>query len=241
MIYYSKTDKGKVRKQNEDFIFAPEGNGGYFAVVADGMGGHKAGEIASRIVVDTITETLKNVLPEDITEKVLSETMMLANKNVWNESHTDQKKEGMGSTATVVVFKGAEALIGHVGDSRAYLFREGSLSQITKDHSYVQMLVDNGFITEKEASEHPAKNVITRAVGVDESVDTDIYKVRLKQGDTILLCSDGLNVVVSDEEIKTALSREISYAADALIEAALKNGGSDNISVVLAYMDGDVA
>lgn len=239
MIFYSKTDKGRIRDNNEDFIYAPTGNGGYFAVVADGMGGHKAGEVASRLVVDTVIEALKNISPENITEEILSNALISANKYVWNESRTDRDKEGMGSTATAAVFKDSKVLISHVGDSRAYLFRERKLSQITKDHSYVQMLVDNGRITKEEALNHPAKNVITRAVGTDESIDVDIYNVQLKKGDTVLLCSDGLNVVVSDNEIETILERGIAYAADALIEAALKNGGSDNISVVLAHMDGE--
>lgn len=241
MIYYSRTDKGKIRKQNEDYIYAPHGNRGCFAVVADGMGGHKAGEVASRLVVDTIIDTLKNMPPENITGQVLADTLVLANKNVWDESHADSKKEGMGSTATVAVFKGSAAMIGHVGDSRAYLYREGALSQITKDHSYVQMLVDNGLLTEKEASNHPAKNVITRAVGTDESLEVDIYNLQLKKGDTILLCSDGLNVVVPDNEIEKTLGRGVAHAADALIDAALKYGGFDNISVVLAYVDGEIS
>ncbi len=240
MIFYSKTDKGNIREINEDFIYAPHGSGGYFAVVADGMGGHNAGEIASRLVVDTIKDSLNNKSPEDITEEVLSNTLTLANKNVWNESYNDRQKEGMGSTATAAAFNGSKAIIGHVGDSRAYLFSDGVLSQITKDHSYVQMLVDSGIITKKEASEHPAKNIITRAVGIDENIDVDIYTLRLKQGDTVLLCSDGLNVAVSDKEIETILSRGAENAADALIETALKHGGTDNISVVLAFMDGGV-
>jgi len=239
MIFYSKTDKGNKRENNEDFIFAPKESGGYFAVVADGMGGHMAGEVASRLVVDTIIDSLKNISPEDITEKVLTNTLTLANKIILNESYVDRQKEGMGSTATVAVFNGAKVMIGHVGDSRGYLFRERKLSQITKDHSYVQMLVDNGIITEKEASDHPAKNIITRAVGIDKDLDVDIYTLQLKKGDTVLLCSDGLNVAVSDNEIETILGRGAENAADALIEAALKQGGTDNISVVLAYMDGD--
>ncbi len=239
MIFYSKTDKGKRRDNNEDFIFAPQGNGGYFAVVADGMGGHNSGEVASRLVVDTIIDSLKSRSPDDITEEVLTDTLILANKNVWSESYADRQKEGMGSTATAAVFKGSTAIIGHVGDSRCYLFSDGVLSQITKDHSYVQMLVDSGLITEKEAAGHPSKNIITRAVGIDENVDVDIYTLNLKRGDTLLLCSDGLNIAVPDKEIEEILGRGVENAADSLIEAALNHGGSDNISVVLAYMDGD--
>jgi serine/threonine protein phosphatase PrpC len=241
MIYYSRTDKGKIRRHNEDFVYAPKNNDGNFAVVADGMGGHKAGEVASKLVVDTITKTLKDVPPENITEEVLSNTLISANKNVWNQSHSDRRKEGMGSTATVAVFNGSKAIVGHVGDSRAYLFRKGVLSQITKDHSYVQMLVDNGIITKSEASKHPSKNIITRAVGTDEELDVDIYIVPLKKDDMILLCSDGLNIAVSDSDIETILGRGAEYAVDGLVEAALKNGGSDNISVALACVDGDSA
>lgn len=239
MIYYSKTDKGKIRDQNEDYIYAPHDDGGYFAVVADGMGGHQAGEVASRLVVDTIIDSLKSLSPVSITEEIIINALISANKNVWDEAHADEQKKGMGSTATVAVFNGPHMIIGHVGDSRAYLYRNGLLSQITKDHSYVQMLIDSGYITEKEAQRHPAKNIITRAVGIDENIDVDIYSVLLNQGDIILLCSDGLNCVVSNEEIESTLNQDAASAVDALIESALKHGGYDNISVVLAYMDGD--
>jgi protein phosphatase len=145
----------------------------------------------------------------------------------------------MGSTATAAVFRNNEALIGHIGDSRAYLFRDGSLTQITKDHSYVQMLIDNGYITKKDALRHPNRNVITRAVGTDEEIDVDIFIIPLKKGDAILLCSDGLNGLVTDREIASILKRGIATATDELINAALDHGGEDNVSVVLAYMDGD--
>lgn len=239
MIYYSKTDKGIVRSQNEDFIYAPQGSDGFFAVVADGMGGHQAGEVASRIVVDTVADALKNADPQSITKEDLCNILVEANRNVWNKARSDIKLKGMGSTATAAVFRNSEAIIGHIGDSRAYLFRDGGLLQITKDHSYVQMLIDNGYITKKEALRHPNRNVITRAVGTDESVEVDIFTVPLKKGDAILLCSDGLNAAVADKEIEAIMKRGIASAADKLIDAALKNGGDDNISVVIAYMDGD--
>ncbi len=241
MIYYARTDKGKVRNQNEDFIYAPDGNDGFFAVVADGMGGHKAGEVASRIVVDTIKDSLESAGAKNVTIQMLCDALKTANKNVWDEAQTNPHLKGMGSTATVAAFRGHEVIIGHVGDSRAYLFRDGALSQITKDHSYVQMLIDNGYITSKQAENHPNKNVITRSVGTDDIVDIDTFTVQLEKGDVILLCSDGLNIVVSDEDIEATLSNGIESAADSLVESALKNGGVDNISVVLAYMDGDGA
>lgn len=239
MIYYSKTDKGIVRSQNEDFIYAPQGSDGFFAVVADGMGGHQAGEVASRIVVDTVVGALEGADPDSITNEELRGVLIKANRNVWNKANSDIKLRGMGSTATAAVFRNSEALIGHIGDSRAYLFRDGSLSQITKDHSYVQMLIDNGYISKKEALRHPNKNVITRAVGTEENVEADIFAVPLKKGDAILLCSDGLNGLVMDKEIETILKRGIACATDELIDLALKYGGDDNISVVIAYMDGD--
>jgi serine/threonine protein phosphatase PrpC len=239
MIYYSKTDKGIVRNQNEDFLYAPEGSDGFFAVVADGMGGHRAGEVASRLVVDTIKKALKNADPQSIIKQDLCAILIEANKNVWDKANSDLMLKGMGSTATVAVFRNSEAIIGHIGDSRAYLYRDANLSQITKDHSYVQMLVDNGFITKKEALRHPNRNVITRAVGTDESVEVDTFTVPLKKGDVILLCSDGLSSTVPDSEIESILKRGIPAAADELVAAALRHGGDDNISVVLAYMDGD--
>lgn len=239
MIYYSKTDKGIVRNQNEDFLYAPEENDGFFAVVADGMGGHRAGEVASRLVVDTIKNALKCADPQSITKQDLCGILVEANKNVWDRANSDLLLKGMGSTATVAVFRNSEAIIGHIGDSRAYLYRDANLSQITKDHSYVQMLIDNGFITKKEALRHPNRNVITRAVGTDESVEVDTFTVPLKKGDAILLCSDGLNSIVPDIEIESILKLGIPAAADGLVAAALKHGGTDNISVVLAYMDGD--
>lgn len=239
MIYYSKTDRGMVRSHNEDYIYAPAGNDGFFAVVADGMGGHQAGEVASRIVVDTVTEALRGIDPRSITKEDMCNILAEANRNVWNRANSDVQLHGMGSTATAAVFRSSEAVIGHIGDSRAYLFSGGILSQITKDHSYVQMLIDNGYITKSEALRHPNRNVITRAVGTDESVDADIFIVPLKKGDAILLCSDGLNGLVTDKEIECVLKRGIASAADELVETALKHGGEDNVSVVLAYMDGD--
>lgn len=239
MIFYSKTDKGSVRRQNEDFIYAPQEAGGFFAVVADGMGGHKAGEVASRLVVDTVIEILTPLAQHGLTEEDIKNALSAANKNVWKKAQSTPDNKGMGSTATIAAFCGNEAIIGHVGDSRAYHFCDGSLSQITKDHSYVQMLIDNGYITSKQALNHPNKNVITRSVGTDDILDIDTFTVPLKKGDALLLCTDGLSNVVPDELIEAILCRGIENAADELVDAALSGGGEDNISVVIAHMDGD--
>lgn len=239
MIYYAQTHVGYVRDTNEDRIYAPENGRGFFIAVADGMGGHKAGEIASGIVIDTLKEMLCPKKPKDITSETLKSVLEAANRRVWYDSKNNYAHRGMGSTATVAAFNKNEALIGHVGDSRAYLFSGGVLSQITKDHSYIQMLIDSGYITSSEASNHPYKNVITKSIGIETDIEVDIYNVTLNKGDSVLLCSDGLNAVVSDGEIASILSESIEAAAQRLIDAALQSGGPDNVSVAIAYMDGD--
>ncbi len=242
MIYFAKTHQGKVRRNNEDSIYAPMIYGsGYFAVVADGMGGHNAGEVASGIVVDTLRERLNAVKPNDVTEILLRSAFTEANSRVLADARANPDRSGMGSTATAAVIYGDAAMIGHVGDSRAYLFREGLLKQLTRDHSYVQMLLDLGYINEQQAAEHPQKNIITRAVGTEEDMTADIYHVTLKDGDCLLLCTDGLNVMISDTQIAEILGGGFESAADQLVEAALEAGGADNVSVVLIVKDGDRA
>lgn len=240
MIYYAKTHKGVVRQNNEDACYAPsDASHGIFAVVADGMGGHNAGEVASGIVVDTLKDMFGDTNPEHVTEDLLRHAFSEANARVLSDVQKHPERCGMGSTATAAVFCGDSALIGHVGDSRAYLYHDGSLRQITRDHSYVQMLLDLGYINEEQAAGHPQKNIITRAVGTDPEVMTDIHRVTLSKGDCLLLCSDGLNVMISDQKIASILEGGYKEAAEQLIEAALEAGGVDNVSVVLACVDGD--
>ena len=238
MIFYAKTHKGLVRKKNEDSCYAPEHNHGFVAIVADGMGGHSAGEVASQIVIETLRESLEGKATESITEKDVSQALILANKKVWEQAELEKTQKGMGSTATLAVFSGDKTIIGHVGDSRAYLFRNGRLEQLTKDHSYVQILIESGYITKEEALNHPHRNIITRAIGTENEVEADVFSISLKKGDMLLLCSDGLNITVSDKEIKEILNSGAALAADKLVEAALSAGGMDNISVVIAEMDG---
>jgi PPM family protein phosphatase len=230
---------GYVRNTNEDRIYVPENGSGSFIAVADGMGGHRAGEIASGIVVDTLSDLLGN--SKEITADSIKNALMFANNKVLDDSNNNHAHRGMGSTATVAAFNKNEVIIGHVGDSRAYLFSKGVLKQITKDHSYVQMLLDNGYITQTQAYNHPYKNIITKSIGIDDEIDVDIYNVKLSKGDSLLLCTDGLNAVVSDEEIAAVLSKNIETAAEELVEMSLRFGGPDNISVVIASMDGDFA
>lgn len=242
MIYYAKTHKGVVRRNNEDACYAPlPASRGFFAVVADGMGGHNAGEVASGIVVDTLKDMLGDTNPENVTEDLLRHIFSEANARVLADAEKHPDRSGMGSTATAAVFCGDSVLIGHVGDSRAYLYHEGGLRQITRDHSYVQMLLDLGYINEEQAVGHPQKNIITRAIGTDAEVVTDTHRIELSKRDCLLLCSDGLNVMISDEEIASILGGGYQEAAERLIDAALEAGGVDNVSVVLACMDGESA
>ena len=238
MIYYAKTHKGNVRKLNEDAVYIPEDSTGFFAILADGMGGHNAGDVASSLVVNTVKSFLDDIEPASINEDSIRDALCHANTLIWNESCANANRNGMGSTATVAVFVDDVAFIGQVGDSRAYLYRDGVISQITKDHSYVQMLIDRGFIAKEDAERHPQKNIITRAVGTECDVEVDTFIVELKENDMILLCSDGLNNAVSDDEIAMLLSGDLSVAAERLIQAALGNGGTDNISVIIAAFNG---
>ena len=239
MIYFAATHTGR-RKNNEDSMFAPNGPDGFFAVVADGMGGHNAGEVASRIVVDTIVDALNGAdLPERVTAKDIENMLIAANTAVYDNAKKNRERLGMGSTATVAVFKRDSMIVGQVGDSRAYLLSNGQLSQITKDHSYVQLLIDKGYITQEEAQYHPQKNIITRALGTEEAVQVDTITVPLGDGDTVLLCTDGLNGVVPDNSIADILRAGINTAADSLVEAALASGGRDNITVIIAQKGGD--
>lgn len=234
MKFYPRTHKGHIRKGNEDSLHA----GVFYAVVADGMGGHNAGDVASRILVDHIKDFFESKNPNAITSKHIKKCLFDANKKIWSNAKRNPKRKGMGTTATLAVFKKNKVFIGHVGDSRAYLFSNQKLTQITKDHSYVQQLIDSGEITATQASYHPHRNVITRAMGTNIDVKIDFYVTDIAKGDIVLLCSDGLISCVSDDDISSILSQNIESAADKLIDAALNCGGQDNISVVLALVEG---
>lgn len=239
MTYYLRTHVGLVRKNNEDSCFAAEKHGCLFAVVADGMGGHSGGEVASKIVIDTAVQFLEDSGVFDFNPESIKKLLSDANKCVWERALQHKELQGMGSTATLIMIEGSRALIGHVGDSRAYLLRSGKLEQLTKDHSYVQMLIENGYITKEEALRHPHRNIITRAIGAEHNVDADVLTIDLDKDDVILLCSDGLNNAVTDEQICDILLSDADTAADKLIDAALTSGGTDNITVFIAKTDGN--
>ncbi len=227
---YLATDIGLQRELNEDSV-AELGNETY--VVADGMGGYAAGEVASRILVDTVRASLAT--KDHYDESALKNALLSANAAILNMVNDHPKYSGMGTTATMFHREGNTIEWAHVGDSRLYLFREQTLSQVTKDHSLVSDLVANGSITPEEARQHPKRNVITRAVGVATDLLIDTGSFPMVQNDIIMLSSDGLTSVVSDEEICTVLLGAYGEenVADRLIECAIQAGSHDNISVIV--------
>jgi serine/threonine protein phosphatase PrpC len=230
--HHGVTDPGKVRKNNEDSFLVGEGRDETLFVVADGIGGFEAGEVASSIAV----EVLKNIDPSESLEDAIRE----ANRRILAASRGDAKLTGMGTTVVAMRFGGTEeepiTQISHVGDSRAYLLREGELQPITEDHSLVAELVRSGDLTRAQASEHPQKNLITRALGAEEEVEVDTAVLPIESGDRLILCSDGLTDMVSEWkmlELLTSYPEDPEKATHALVAAALQAGGMDNVTVVV--------
>lgn len=227
MIVAARTHAGLVRPSNQDTLLM---NGSLFGV-ADGMGGHKGGEVASAGAVAVIGEMLCGSKPD---EKRLETGIQAANRRLFEQQATDKALEGMGTTVTVLWEGETYVLIGHVGDSRAYLFRDGVLSQITQDHSVVAEMMRQGILTKEKAKKHPYRNVITRAVGTASGIEVDILRQEKKPGDVWLICSDGLHGMVDEGEMAAALNAfPLEEAADHLLKMALDNGGRDNVSLML--------
>ncbi len=227
------TDVGRVREGNEDAYLVDDAMG--LVAVADGMGGHRAGEVASATALEALRSAITHGRP-------LRESMQDANEAVFTKSLTDDELRGMGTTLTAATLvTGGIVLVGHVGDSRAYLLHDGELRQVTMDHSLVEELVREGRLTADEAAVHPQRSIITRALGVDASVEVDVYPVELAPGDRLLLCSDGLTGMVQAETIAGTLRREEdpARAAAALIDAANVAGGEDNITAVVVAVTDD--
>ncbi|HKN37926.1 MAG TPA: Stp1/IreP family PP2C-type Ser/Thr phosphatase [Acidimicrobiia bacterium] len=230
----ARTDVGRGRPENEDSILVDAAHGLY--AVADGMGGHRAGEVASA----TAIETLKAAY---VGGQRLDDAVEAANAAVFAKAADDQALQGMGTTLTAVALEDDHtALLGHVGDSRAYLMRDGAVTQVTDDHSLVEQLVREGRLSPEEAQNHPQRAIITRALGIDAEVEVDTYRVDLKPGDRLLICSDGLTTMLSDDTIAVTLRRhpDPQQAADTLVDMANQAGGDDNITVVIldALADG---
>lgn len=235
MRAYPVTHTGLVRNQNEDTIRVANGDCGLY-ILADGMGGHLAGEVASSMTADEIEKRLSRC-GEPSTE-ILREAIAQANAIVYEKQLTVPEMRGMGTTLTVLWEGREHVYIGHVGDSRAYLFRDGMMRQMTEDHSLVGELLRAGAITPEKARTHPQRNMITQAVGTDISVHPDVFQIIKTPGDKWLLCSDGLTDMVEDQWIaQTIAQKDASAAAQMLLDEALKNGGKDNISVILLEVE----
>lgn len=243
MDFYAISDKGKVRARNEDYVSAFEKAGCAVLVLADGMGGASAGEVASRVVGESICEYItkrlcKNMSPGKIFS-LLRESIAYANTAAFNMAATDKKLRGMGTTAEVCITAGCAAYAAHVGDSRIYkISAQKKLLQITRDDSLVGHMVEIGAITPEQAETHPQRNVITRAVGIDKYVDVQTYAIELKSGDRLLVCSDGLSdMIKSDELLCLAIGGTCEQCAKKLVAAANDAGGVDNVSVILADVE----
>lgn len=237
MKTFSMTDVGVVRDVNQDYVYVsdtPIGKLPNLLVVADGMGGHKAGEYASRFAVEVLTGELAESRA-DGPETIIRNAIKVANDKLIETAKQDQRLYGMGTTLVVATVIERTLYFANVGDSRLYLINKG-IKQLSKDHSLVQEMVRLGGINQEEAKHHPDKNIITRAIGAKEDVQIDFFEYRLKKGDIILMCTDGLSNMVEDEEILHIVksSRDVVEAVERLIERAKLNGGSDNIGIVVA-------
>jgi protein phosphatase len=228
----AKTDTGRQRRENEDCAYARAP----VFVVADGMGGAQAGEVAAQIAVDAFSRGLPD---SGSPEERLASRVQEANQRIWEQSRTRREQAGMGTTLTAAYLDDSELAIAHVGDSRAYLFRDGSLRRLTQDHSLVDELVRRGKLTEEQAAEHPQRSIITRALGAEPTVEVDTWTYPVRPGDVLLLCSDGLTSMITEERVEEILggSTDLNVTAQQLIDEANAAGGRDNITVVLSRIE----
>ena len=229
-----RTDVGKVRANNQDAPIVSEKLRLYG--VADGMGGHKGGEVASTSARDDLLRELEGKTPS---VAALSGAIEEVNRQIYHQQEHDDALTGMGTTLSVLWMSDNFVYIGHVGDCRVYLLRDGEFRQMTLDHSLVEQLVREGVLTEEEAQNHPMRNIITRAIGTDESVEVDVVVEERRKGDLWLACSDGLHGLVDDRQMRDALRQYApEKAADVLLKAALDAGGRDNVTLVIVH-DGE--
>lgn len=248
----SQTDPGMVRSHNEDSITQDAAHG--LVVLADGMGGYNAGEVASGIAVSMLSAELKQALErtdptrldasaaEQAAVKVLDEHVRRANGSIYQAAQSQPQYAGMGTTLVMALFYSNRVSVAHIGDSRMYRLRGEMLDQITRDHSLLQEQIDSGMITREEARLSQNKNLVTRAMGIDPQVEPEIKTYPAQPGDVYLLCSDGLNDMVEDEEIRLTLATlqsNLPLAANQLVQMANDNGGRDNVSVILVKVKGE--
>ena len=248
MKSFGKTNIGLVRKVNEDAFYYQkryEYGKPYLCIIADGMGGHNAGEVASRMAVTEINKFIeKNLNKQEYYslkdyEDLIKEAFLHANEEVYKKSMDSKECIGMGTTLTAVLIIEYNMIIGHVGDSRVYIIRNESMKRITSDHSYVAELIKNGTIKPEEANKHPQKNLITRAIGTGEKIDVDINVFDIKNGDYILMCTDGLSNMLDEDEIFDVVKsdKKLEERCSELIDLVNNKGGYDNITVIIVEVD----
>ncbi|WP_128894306.1 Stp1/IreP family PP2C-type Ser/Thr phosphatase [Longirhabdus pacifica] len=244
MKMVNRSDVGKIRMVNEDRAWSQVINGLTVGIVADGMGGHKGGDMASEMAIDQIKQHLNRHLSAALFETnleqcevIVKEAIQQANEYIYQYATSHPAFEGMGTTLVTVIASHDKLLIAHIGDSRAYKFAHGEMDQLTEDHSLVNELLRNGQITSEEAADHPRKNILMRALGTDPEVEADLYCGAWQQNDILLICSDGLSGLVQEKEIKNIVGSEhhLDWKAEKLIQLALDAGGEDNVTVVLLF------
>lgn len=234
------TDVGRIRAGNEDSLYADADQERGLFIVADGMGGHAAGEVASEMAVQIVARDLAPMRdlsgPEPLV--LMADALKAANRAIYERTIVEADKQGMGTTASCIVMGQGRWIIGHIGDSRIYLLRDGVFRQVTKDHSYVQEQVDAGFLTPEQARYHPYSNVITRCVGANAAVEADVLQGELQNGDLFVLASDGLTGMVEDPQLKKILETRQTPGriVDAMITEANRRGGLDNITAIVVQV-----
>ncbi len=243
MQAWGLTDPGMIRQQNQDdYAIEKLSRDQLLAIVCDGMGGARSGNIASKMAVDTFSDevrrTIRSNMKQERIDQMLKDAMELANKAVHEQSLLSEEYKGMGTTLVAALFQKDSVTIINVGDSRAYLFDRDNILQVTTDHSLVEMMVQRGELTREAAKNHPGKNLITRAVGTESNVECDLYHHPFKKGDTVLLCSDGLSNVMSDQEILFEVIHGVnkSDCCQRLMKIANYRGSPDNVTVVLVSL-----
>lgn len=242
--YSAKSDTGKTRPINQDCfkILDNEIDKPVFLIIADGMGGHNSGEVASKLAVESVSEYINRLYMSPNTEillpHVIKDAMLYSNDIVFNKSKENNDFNGMGTTLILAAVINLKIYIGHIGDSRAYLLRNGEIRQLTTDHSLIEELVKSGSISRDEAENHPRRNVITKALGCTEDIQVDISDYDIISNDIILLCTDGLTKTMDNDDIKKIIkdARCPEIACEMLIKKANENGGEDNTTVVVAYI-----
>ena len=238
-MVFAKTDIGKAREKNQDYYYVSKDTDvPRIYILADGMGGYKGGEVASKLATESVKKYIENNFSNIIKEKeeilkLIASAVEYANMVVYEKSKEDKELEGMGTTLEVCVIYNNKAYIGHVGDSRVYRIRKDIIRKLTKDHSYVQQLIEDKKITREEAKTHPKKNMITKALGCTPFVEPDLRARNFEKGDIFIICSDGLTNMVDEKQIYEIIKQDIENATEKLINEANQAGGYDNITVII--------